>query len=298
MSGTVAAPSFGDRLAAVFAQSGQLCAGIDPHTHLLNEWKLPDSAAGARDFGLRVVEASAGVIGMVKPQIAFYERFGVEGFRALERVLSAAREADLLVVADVKRGDIGSTMDAYAAAWLTPGSDFEADAMTVTAYVGTGALGGTIDAARSNGKGLFVLCATSNPEAVQLQTARVHPTGGLGDDHRSKTVSAAIAEEMIRQNRQWVSESRMGSFGLVLGATQDFDAFGLDVTALAAAPAVPVLAPGFGQQGATYADLPDRFGPVASSVIVSVSRSVLSGPAHELPRRIVREAQALAEVTG
>ncbi|MBW8873198.1 MAG: orotidine-5'-phosphate decarboxylase, partial [Leifsonia sp.] len=132
--------AFGSRLREAFSDSGQLCVGIDPHAGLLKAWGLPDSASGARDFGLRVVEAVTGRAGIVKPQIAFYERHGSAGYAALEDVLAAARAAGLLVIADVKRGDLGSSVDAYGEAWLTPGSPLEADAMTAVAFQGLGSL--------------------------------------------------------------------------------------------------------------------------------------------------------------
>ena len=125
--------AFGSRLSEVFTASGRLCVGIDPHSGLLDAWGLPDSAEGVRDFGMRVVEAVAGRAGIVKPQVAFFERHGAAGYAALEEVLSAARAAGLLVIADVKRGDLGTSVDAYGEAWLTPGSSLEADGMTVVA---------------------------------------------------------------------------------------------------------------------------------------------------------------------
>ena len=154
---------FGERVRAAVSSHGPLCVGIDPHAALLAAWGLGDDAAGVREFGLRTVEAAAGRAGIVKPQVSFFERFGSAGFAALEDVLSAARAAGLVVIADAKRGDIGSTMDAYAAAWLTPGSSLEADALTVNPFLGVGALGGAFDLADRHGKGLFVLAATSNP---------------------------------------------------------------------------------------------------------------------------------------
>ena len=139
---------------------------------MLDRWALPDSAEGAREFGLRAVAAAAGTIGIVKPQVAFFERHGSAGYAALERVLAEARDADLLVIADAKRGDIGSTVDAYAEAWLRPGSPLEADAMTVVAYQGVGSLAGPIARAQAAGKGLFVLAATSNREALPPRPPR------------------------------------------------------------------------------------------------------------------------------
>src|SRR6185312_14808881 len=131
---------FGQRLAGAFDAHGQLCVGIDPHGFLLQSWNLPDDASGLREFGLRVVEAAAGRVGVVKPQVAFFERHGSAGYRALEEVLAAARAAGLLVIADAKRGDVGSTVEAYAQAWLTPGHGLEVDALTMNAYPGVASL--------------------------------------------------------------------------------------------------------------------------------------------------------------
>lgn len=113
---------FGQRLRRALDEHGPLCVGIDPHEALLRAWGLGVDAAGVREFGLRTVDAAAGRVGIVKPQVAFFERFGSAGFAALEDVIAAARAADLIVIADAKRGDIGTTMDGYAAAWLEPGS--------------------------------------------------------------------------------------------------------------------------------------------------------------------------------
>src|SRR5690606_2108364 len=139
-----------------------------PHAALLDAWALPQSARGAREFGLRTVAAAAGLVGVVKPQVSFFERFGSAGFAALEDVLSEARSAGLITIADAKRGDIGTTMDAYAAAWFTPGSPLEADALTVNPYLGVGALDSTFALAARHGKGTFVLAATSNPDAAPV----------------------------------------------------------------------------------------------------------------------------------
>src|SRR5580698_5701481 len=167
---TAVVEQFGPRLLRVFGASGHLCVGIDPHPYLLAEWSLADSAKGLREFGLRVVEAAAGRAGIVKPQVAFFERHGSAGYEALERTLLAAREAGLLVIADAKRGDLGTSVEAYAQSWLTPGAPLEADAMTISAYQGVGSLAAPMILATEHGKGLFVLAATSNPEAFATQT--------------------------------------------------------------------------------------------------------------------------------
>ncbi len=264
-------PNFGERLHEALALRGSLCLGIDPHPFLLEQWGLPDSAHGLREFGLRVVEAATDRVAIVKPQVAFFERHGSDGYAALESVMAAAREAGVLIIADVKRGDVGSTFDAYAHAWLTPGGPLEADAMTVSAYQGVGSLAGAVTLARENGKGLFVLGATSNPEAVAVQSANVHHPGGL-----AVTVAAEIVNDVIALN---VSEElEHGSFGVVLGATVSMSDYGISVDALAATPSTPILAPGFGHQGAKFSEISERFG-VRTSVLISVSRSILSsGP--------------------
>ncbi|HEY2556987.1 MAG TPA: orotidine-5'-phosphate decarboxylase, partial [Diaminobutyricibacter sp.] len=140
---TAASTSFGDRLASVFAEFGRLCVGIDPHAHLLREWGLEESGAGTREFGLRVVDAVAGRAGIVKPQVAFFERYGAAGYAALEDVLAAARAAGILVIADAKRGDIDVSAAAYAAAFFGatsttygPVPGLNADALTVNPLLG------------------------------------------------------------------------------------------------------------------------------------------------------------------
>jgi orotidine-5'-phosphate decarboxylase len=249
---------------------GHLCVGIDPHAWLLNHWGLADSARGAESFGRRVVEASAGQVGIVKPQVAFFERFGSAGYVALERVLADARDAGLLVIADVKRGDLGTSAAAYGEAWLTTGSPLEADAMTVNAYMGVGSLEPVLDLAATAGKGVFILAATSNPEGAPVQQATI---GGTG-----MSVARAILDDVSTRN-QGQGAGPLGSLGVVLGATLDLAAYGIDVSAPPAATLTPVLAPGFGHQGAQASDVNEIFGGYSAGVIVSESRSVLSaGP--------------------
>lgn len=273
------------RLRAALDARGPLCVGIDPHAHLLAEWGLDDTAAGARDFALRTVEAASGRVGVVKPQVAFFERFGAAGYAALEETLAAARAADLLVIADAKRGDIGSTMAAYAAAWLTPGSALEADALTVSPYLGPDSLRDTLTGAVRAGKGVFVLAGTSNPEAAALQTA--HPVDVAAED--GQTVAARIARDVTWVNGSAAFTGDLGPIGLVVGATVDRSELGLTDELLRGAP---ILAPGFGTQGAEPADLPRLFGALSQNVLASESRSILSAGPSDLVSRI-RERQAL-----
>ncbi|WP_396668337.1 orotidine-5'-phosphate decarboxylase [Microbacterium sp. R86528] len=262
--------SFGERLRSAVTRYGQLCVGIDPHEHLLADWNLDATPAGVREFGLRVVDAAAGRVAVVKPQVSFFERFGSAGFAALEDVLAAARAAGLLVIADAKRGDIGTTMDAYAAAWLLPGSPLEADALTVNPYLGVGALDGAMALSHEHGKGLFVLAATSNPDAPSLQTARTA-------DPESRTVSSAVIGQISVFNSTHTQDKEWASIGVVIGATVDWNAFDLPEKI---EPIAPILAPGFGHQGAELTDLEALFGVHSPAVLVSESRGILqAGPA-------------------
>ncbi|MFT4307066.1 MAG: orotidine-5'-phosphate decarboxylase [Microbacterium sp.] len=265
--------TFGARLRAALRAHGPLCVGIDPHERLLIDWGLPVSAAGVREFGLRVVDAAAGRVGVVKPQVAFYERFGSAGFAALEDVLAAARDAGLLVVADAKRGDIGTTMDGYAAAWLDDGSPLAADAVTISPYLGPLSLCETMRQAIDRGRGVFVLTATSNPEAGDLQRAQTAPG----------PVARYVAEAVQQQRRAFEPDPELASVGFVIGATVDRGSFGLDDDVLAAAP---ILAPGFGAQGASPADLGGLFGALAGEVVASESRSILTAGPDALAARI------------
>lgn len=276
---------FGARVRAAVHARGPLCVGIDPHAALLAAWGLTDDAQGVREFGLRTVEAASGRVAVVKPQVSFFERFGSQGIAALEDVLAAARAAELLVIADAKRGDIGSTMDDYARAWLTPGAPLEADALTVNPFLGVGALDGAFSLAADHGKGLFVLAATSNPEAERLQRS----VNASGD-----TVSASIIAEVTARNAESSPAGEWGSFGFVIGATVDWEQAGIS----AFTPAAPILAPGFGAQGATPADLRVRFGAMTDAVIASESRSLLSAGPVDLAEAITARAAEYLEVAG
>jgi orotidine-5'-phosphate decarboxylase len=271
------AGSFGERVRAAMADRGRLCVGIDPHPHLLGEWGLDASAAGAREFGLRTVEGAADRVAVVKPQVSFFERYGSAGFAALEDVLAAARAAGLIVIGDAKRGDIGTTMDAYAEAWLTPGSPLEVDAITVNPFLGVETLEGTFVLAERSGKGAFVLAATSNPDAFTSQRARLDP---------GQTVSAAIVREVSERNAGTTPTGEWASLGFVIGGTVDWRDAGLE----AFTPTAPILAPGFGHQGAQAEQLSARFGVLAPAVIASESRSILAAGPDRLAARISERA--------
>lgn len=278
------ATTFSNRLAGELAAHRHLCVGIDPHGPLLDNWGLPNDAAGAERMGREVVAATAGVAACVKPQIAFFERFGAQGFVALERVLADARDAGLLVIADVKRGDIGSSFAAYADAWLTPGSPLEADAMTVVAYQGIGSLEGGFRHVRDHGKGIFVLAATSNPEARDVQQA-VRSDG--------RTVAQAMVEDALSMGSP--HDTHVNSVGVVLGATLTLAEFGIDISLPPTKPALPVLAPGFGHQGAQVENAGAIFGGLGWAMLANESRSILEGGADGLRERTRTRADTIAK---
>jgi orotidine-5'-phosphate decarboxylase len=286
---------FGDRLEAVFAAYGRLCVGIDPHASLLAEWDQPDSAEGAREFGLRVVEAAADRVGIVKPQVAFFERHGAAGYAVLERIIAEARDAGLLVIADVKRGDIGTSVEAYGEAWLRPGSSLESDAMTISAYQGLGSIEQVLVSAEEAGKGVFVLAATSNPEASAIQRAVLQQSSRAGS-----TVAEAITDGVIGWNRGRTDAAvqAVGSIGVVFGATVDLRLAGIDTDAEPPRPGLPVLAPGFGHQGAEPRDIRIRFGSFAGGVVASESRSLLSAGPDGIADAIARRADEFGAALG
>lgn len=274
---------FGERLARAWDVFGRLCVGIDPHESLLEQWGLSADADGCREFGYRVVDACADVVGMVKPQVAFFERYGSRGLGALELVLARASQASIITIADAKRGDIGSTMDGYARAWLGEGSPLAADAVTLSPYLGLRSLDPALALARATQRGVFVLAVTTNPEARDVQLAR-----GI---HGGDAVAAHVAHAVARLREG----DDIGYAGVVLGAATNLDEYGIDPAELAG---VPILAPGFGAQGARVADARRNFGGATSTLIIAQSRSVLeAGPVGigESVRRAAHEvADALA----
>ncbi len=259
--------TFGERFAAALAERGQFCVGIDPHAGLLREWGLDDTVGGLEKFALTAVEAVAPLCSVVKPQSAFYERFGSRGIAVLERVMVEAREAGALVLLDVKRGDIGSTSQAYAEAYLDPTSPLAADAITISPYLGFGSLTPFVEVARTHGAGLFVLAATSNKEGPEVQDAVTN------EDFGGRTVASAVLDHLRDLNR---GADPIGSFGAVVGATIDPStrsgrrSGGLDLAING-----PILAPGYGEQGGTASDIVRIFGSVAGNVVASSSRGVL-----------------------
>ena len=253
--------TFGARLRRAMDKRGPLCVGIDPHGQLLNSWGLATDIAGLEKFSRTVVAALGERVAVFKPQSAFFERFGSAGIRVLEKVVSEARDAGALVLLDVKRGDIGSTMQAYAHAYLDPASPLGVDAVTASPYLGFGSLSPMIDIAMAHRCGVFVLALTSNPEGASVQHART-PDG--------RTVAQTVIDEVAHLNRDAKS---LGSIGLVVGATVGDT--GHDLSKVRG----PLLAPGLGTQGGTPEDLRTVFADALPWVVPAYSREVLKhGP--------------------
>jgi orotidine-5'-phosphate decarboxylase len=249
--------AFGARLTASVSRRGPLCVGIDPHPSLLEAWGLPLSAAGVERFAMTCVDAFGGDVAVLKPQSAFFEAYGSAGIAVLERLTAATREAGALVLLDVKRGDIGSTMAAYAAAYLADDAPLAADAVTLSPYLGFGSLDPALDLAEQTGRGVFVLALTSNKEGTTVQRA-------------TTAAGRTLAQEIVDQAAERNAGARpLGRVGLVIGATVGDTE--LDLSALNG----PILAPGFGAQGGTVDDLRTVFGPNLRHVLPSSSREIL-----------------------
>jgi orotidine-5'-phosphate decarboxylase len=238
--------------------------GLDPSGSLLEAWGLGDSADGLDRFVDIAIAAADGSVAVVKPQSAFYERHGWEGIRALARLAEGCRAAGVLVLLDAKRGDVGSTNDAYAEAYLGPDAAIPVDALTVTPYLGFRALRSVFERASNAGATIFVVTRSSNPEGRALQLAHV-PDGRSVEQH--------LLSEIEIENMRLSCED-VGPVGAVIGPghgpLDDVDL--VEVRGL-------FLAPGIGAQGAGVDDVIACFGACPERVRPSASRSLLAaGP--------------------
>jgi len=234
--------------------------GIDPHPALMDQWGLTDSVFGLEKFAFTAVESVGSVAAAVKPQSAFFERHGSKGIAVLEKVIEQARGMGAIVVLDVKRGDVGSSTQAYADAYLDQRSPLAVDAITASPFLGFGSLEPLIETALANDSGVFVLALTSNPEAPQIQHATVAD---------GRTVAGTILGEIAVRN---ADAEDMGSIGAVVGTTIRETTENLDIKG-------PLLVPGFGAQGGTVGDVSRIFGSAAGNVLPSSSRDILAaGP--------------------
>ncbi len=251
---------YAERLSAAVAERGPLCVGVDPHPGLLAAWGLASGLSGLERCARGLVEALGESVAVFKPQSAFFEAYGSRGVAVLETVLAEIAAAGALSLLDVKRGDIGSTMDAYGAAYLSDGSPLAADAVTLSPYLGFGSLVGAIDLAVASGRGVYVLALTSNPEGPTLQHARTAD---------GRLVGQVVIDEAAARN----VGPGPGAVGVVVGAT--IGRTGVDFSRLNGS----ILAPGLGAQGAGPQDLLEVFGPAVPLVLPAMSREVMgAGP--------------------
>ncbi len=264
--------TFGDRLAERIADLGPLCVGVDPSREMLASWERDDDVYGLEFFALAMLEAAMGHAAALKPQVAYFERFGSVGYAVLERVISEGRDAGLMVIADAKRGDIGSTNDGYAEAWFAPQSPLRADALTVSPYLGLSAMSSLVDSAVATGSGLFVVVASSNEEGRVVQSART-------------ATDEKVEDYLLRQIATLNEKAdHLGAVGAVVGATRDRPRFDLSMLH------GPYLVPGVGAQGASPDDVGKLFERCPKgSVLVNVSRAISgAGPESRALRDAVR----------
>lgn len=251
--------TYRQRLKAAVADRGNLCVGIDPHASLLTAWGLPLTASGLEQYCRTVVDALGEQVAVFKPQVAFFEVYGSAGIAVLERVLADIRAAGALSIVDAKRGDIGSTMEAYAEAYLAPGSPLSGDAVTLSPYLGFDSLTPAFERAIAFDKGVYVLARTSNPEGGRVQLA-------LGQD-------GSVAQEIVDAAKELNTRARTRAIGLVVGGTHG--TLGIDVGDFNGS----ILVPGIGAQGGRIENLPNLFGPAIENVLPMVGRGILqAGP--------------------
>jgi orotidine-5'-phosphate decarboxylase len=268
---------FAERALTAMREFGPLVFGLDPSGDLLCDWGLGDTPDGLERFIDIVTDVSVGTVGVVKPQAAFYERHGWRGIRSLARLVSECRAGGTLVLLDAKRGDVGSTNEAYAEAYLGSDAAIPVDALTVTAYLGFGAMRPILDRAVANGASVFVVTRSSNPEGRAIQGARHTSTA---------TVEQQLVADITAENRR-VAPDHIGPIGAVFGPTHGPPA-DIDLPAMNGL----FLAPGLGAQGATPAAVASCFAACPGRVLPSASRSLLdAGPD---PVRLRRRVEALS----
>lgn len=254
---------FAARLTEGVRRNGPLCVGIDPHAGMVPALFGGDTARGLEYWGRALVEVAAGKVAVVKPQVGFFERLGPGGMAALAAVTRAARDAGLLVLMDAKRGDIGSTAEGYAEAFLGAGAFFEADAVTVNPYMGLDTLEPFAKRAEANGKGIVVLVRTSNPGAADFQML---DTGG-------KPLYMRVAEALKPLTERLLSPCGWSNLMMVVGATAPEEARQVR----AAAPKALFLVPGYGAQNGRPQDAMAGLvhkGNCVEGGVISASRSI------------------------
>lgn len=258
--------NFAERFLELSEKRSNFCLGIDPTPQLLSAWNLPDSAEGLRRMCRIIVEAAASELAVVKPQIAYFERFGAEGIRILISLIEEFRQKSTLVLVDAKRGDIGTTIEAYAQSILGAESALKGDAVTAHAYLGFESLLPLFKHAGETGTGVFVVVKSSNPEGEMIQDAVVRD---------GRTIAEYLADNITDFNGSQFEAHKVGAIGAVVGATLKDNIQAL----LRRLEKSLILAPGIGHQGASFEDLRANFGETISRVIPTSSRAVLKfGP--------------------
>lgn len=266
---------FARRFEALRTQRGPFCLGLDPGPELLQAWGFKDDIWGLRNFCNRVIDACAQHVSVIKPQSAYFERFGAAGLEVLADIIGSIRALGSLALLDVKRGDIGSTNAAYANALLGPDSAMGADAITVHPYLGFGALGPFLQRVEETGCALFAVVLSSNPEGQLIQNALVSP---------GQSVAQHLCDEITRYNAS-VRPEGVGSVGAVVGLTAN----GASEIAARLTNSL-ILAPGLGAQGGTFEQLAERFAPAKQRVLPTSSRGLLSsGPDLHALEAAIRE---------
>lgn len=271
--------SFAEKLTVAKARFGSLCIGLDPSRTQLSQWGLEDSVEGLRRFSELCIAQMSNRVGIAKPQVACFERFGSSGFAILTDLVAQLRAAGMVVIADAKRGDIGNTMMSYMDAWLGQ-EGVSADALTVHSFMGMDVLENSLESlATAKTRGLFALCATSNSEGFLIQTAKTNQ-------------GETVAKHVMRR-AELASKQRGLSVGVVVGATLRLEDYGLGEY-LDRTSEVPILAPGFGEQGAQLEDIRLIFGESARQVIPNLSRSILGEDSKTFGDRILTAQEKIS----
>ncbi len=255
--------AFADRLVNATRKLGPLCVGIDPHPAMIPALFGPPSARAAAEWGRAVVDACIGRAAVVKPQAALFERWGSSGMIALEEVCAAAKDAGLIVILDAKRGDIGTTADGYAEAYLGPHSSCPCDALTVNPYMGVETLEPFVSLAEKYAKGVVVLARTSNPGSKDFQAKLID----------GEPLYIHVARALAPMIKRLKGDGGWSGLMLVAGATGPEDAARLREAAQEAL----FLVPGYGAQGAGPREAMASFvkGPAGlEGGVINASRSV------------------------
>lgn len=268
--------TFSDRLAAAIrARGNPVVVGLDPRWEQLPpEFTAAGASADRRHkaqaysrFCREVIDVVAPLVPAVKPQAAFFEQLGAAGMAALEEVIRHARSQRLLVIVDGKRNDIGSTAEAYAEGMLGEAAAWQADALTVSPYLGADSLQPFVEVARARDAGVFVLVKTSNPGGGQFQDLPAH----------GRPLYRHVADHVQALARATAAQCGYGAVGAVVGATYPEQLAELR----AAMPQAWLLVPGYGSQGGTARDVAAAFDAAGLGAVINNSRGIIFAHARQ-----------------